>query len=185
GPSPSDGVVGASVAGRPIALDFGCSGVSAGSSPTDSVLAEARKLVENEDVDVLIAAEQADPDIGNVMFDYARLRPDVTFVNPGFAAAALTLRGPPANFFSVGLNWEQWMAGLGTYAYRTLGWRRAVAVELAANTGSWETTAGFMAEFCALGGTVVKRVTAPFLPRASGVDLSQYGPMLAQIPRRA
>jgi branched-chain amino acid transport system substrate-binding protein len=73
------------------------------------------------------------------------------------------------------------MAGLGTYAYRTLGWRRAVTVETA-EPGSWEQTAGFIAEFCALGGTIVKRVTAPFLPGAP-VDLSQYGTMLAQVPR--
>src|SRR6516225_6405300 len=61
GPSPSDGVLGASVAGTPIELDFGCSGGSAGSSPTDSALAEARRLVEVEHVDVLVDAEQADP----------------------------------------------------------------------------------------------------------------------------
>jgi hypothetical protein len=73
------------------------------------------------------------------------------------------------------------MAGLGTYAYRTLGWRRAVAVETAANTASWEQTAGFMAEFCAFGGTIVKRVTAPFLPGVRP-DPSQYELMLAQIP---
>lgn len=186
GPSPSDGVVGASVAGRPIELDFGCSGGSAGSSPTDSGLAEAQRLVEVEHVDVLVDAEQADPDIANFLVDYARLRPDVTFVSAGFPAASITLRDPPANFFSFGLNWEQWMAGLGTYAYRMLGWRRAVAVEFAggAAAGSWEQTAGFMAEFCALGGTIVKRVGAPFLPGASGVDPSQYDRMLAQIPRR-
>jgi branched-chain amino acid transport system substrate-binding protein len=185
GPSPSDGIVGASVAGRSVELDFGCSGGSAGSSPTDSGLAEARRLVESDHVDVLVDAEQADPDIANVVSDYARLRPDVTFVYAGFPAAAITLRNPPDNLFSVGLNWEQWMAGLGTYAYRTLGWRRAVALEFAgaAAPSSWEQTAGFLAEFCALGGTVVKRVTAPFLPGVP-VDPSQYGPMLAQIPRR-
>jgi branched-chain amino acid transport system substrate-binding protein len=118
--------------------------------------------------------------------DYARLRPKVTFVSAGFLPAASALRNPPANFFSFGLNWEQWMAGLGTYAYRTLGWRRAITVEFSGPGAgqSWELTAGFMAEFCALGGTIVKRVAAPFLPGASGVDQNQYGPLLAQIPPR-
>jgi hypothetical protein len=78
------------------------------------------------------------------------------------------------------------MAGLGAYAYRTLGWRRAVTVEFAGvgEAGSWELTAGFTAEFCALGGTIVKRVAAPFLPASNGVDQSQYGPLLAQLPPR-
>jgi branched-chain amino acid transport system substrate-binding protein len=185
GPSPSDGVVGASVAGTPIELDFGCSGGSAGSSPTDSALAEALRLVEVEHVDVLVDAEQADPSTGIFLSDYARRRPDVTFISAGFLPAASTLRDPPANFFSVGLNWEQWMAGLGTYAYRTLGWRRAVIVESSglADAQSWEQTAGFTAEFCALGGTILKRVATPFLPTA-GAEPSQYGPLLAQLPPR-
>jgi branched-chain amino acid transport system substrate-binding protein len=183
GSSPSDGVVGASVAGRRIELVFGCSGGSAGSSPTNAALAEARRLVEVEHVDVLVDAEQGDPPMGNVVVAYARLRPDVTFVSAGYPAPALTLRDPPANFFQFGLNWEQWMAGLGTYAYRTLGWRRAVAVESGGVPDALEV-AGFMAEFCALGGTIVKRVTAPFPIGAGSVDLSQFEPFLAQLPRR-
>jgi branched-chain amino acid transport system substrate-binding protein len=175
GPSPSDGVVGASLAGRPIELDFGCTGGSAGSSQSESTLAEARRLVENDHVDVLVVG---DSDV--VTSDYARLRPDVTFVDILAPPAAVTLTDPPANSFSFSLNAEQWMAGLGTYAYRTLGWRRAVTVETS-EPGAWEQAAGFMAEFCALGGTIVKRVAAPFLLGAP-VDLSQYGPMLAQIP---
>src|SRR5437763_16191341 len=50
GSSPLDGVGGASVAGRPIELEFGCSGGSGGGSATDSALAEARRLVEVEHV---------------------------------------------------------------------------------------------------------------------------------------
>lgn len=182
--SPAGGVVGASVAGKAIELDFGCSGGSAGSSPTESALAEARRLVEVEHVDVLVDAEQADPSTGSFLSDYARQRPDVTFISAGFEPAAITLRKPPANFFSVGLNWEQWMAGLGTYAYRTLGWRRAVTIESSGGGAaqSWEQTAGFAAEFCALGGTIVKRVATPFLPTANGAGPSQYGPLLAQLP---
>jgi branched-chain amino acid transport system substrate-binding protein len=184
GASPSDGVVGVSIAGKPIELVLGCSGGSAGSSTTDSALAEARRLVEIEHVDVLVDGEDADSSSGNFLRDYARLRPGIAFVYASFLAPATTLSDPAPNLFDFGLNWEQWMAGLGTYAYRTLGWRRAVVIESAQflSVSPWLEAAGFTAEFCTLGGTIVKRVAGPFPPGA-GADLSQYGPMLAQIPR--
>ena len=46
--------------------------------------------------------------------------------------------------------------GSATYAYRDLGWRRAVVVAEDWYPG-WESAAGFVAEFCALGGNVVER----------------------------
>jgi len=50
----------------------------------------------------------------------------------------------------------QQAAGLAAHARRDLGWRRAALVfdDL---PNSWESAAGFVAEFCALGGSVVAR----------------------------
>lgn len=185
GPLPLAGVVGASVAGKRIELAFGCSGTSAGSSLTSSFLAEARRLVENEHVDVLLAAQVGDLPMGNVLGDYARRQPGITFVYGSPPAPAITLRDPPANLFSFEPNAEQWMAGLGDYAYHTLGWRRAVSIELGPTGISmgWLGTAGFEAEFCALGGKLVKRVSAPFVDPTAAVDLNQFAPTLAQVPR--
>ena len=57
GVEPSAGVSGASVGGRPIRLYFGCDATDGGSS-TAQTLAEARRLVEQVGVDILIGSHQ-------------------------------------------------------------------------------------------------------------------------------
>ena len=57
------------------------------------------------------------------------------------------------NLFRFTPDGAQLMAGLGAYAYHELGWRRAATI---ADDQSFDYTqvAGFVAEFCSLGGTV-------------------------------
>jgi branched-chain amino acid transport system substrate-binding protein len=186
GGSPLAGVSEASVAGKPVELAFGCSGGSAGSSLTSAFLAETRRLVENEHVDVLIAVAIPDEPLGNIIADYARKQPGVAFVWGTPPAPAIMLRNPPRNMFSFETDGEQWMSGLGTYAYRTLGWRRAVSIEEDPDNNplAWLETAGFEAEFCALGGKLVRRVAAPYLGQSATTDLSQYARTIAQVPRQ-
>src|SRR5207244_5872185 len=58
----------------------------------------------------------------------------------------------------------------------TLGWRRAVTVaDLSESVFDWTQTAGFVAEFCSLGGTIVKRVWVP-------PGTQDYSVVVAQIP---
>jgi branched-chain amino acid transport system substrate-binding protein len=54
----------------------------------------------------------------------------------------------------------QGAAGLGDYARSTLGWRRAAVVGEDTLTGT-TSVAGFVAEFCGLGGVVTTRLWAP------------------------
>jgi branched-chain amino acid transport system substrate-binding protein len=185
GTSPLAGVSGASIAGKPVRLAFGCSGGSAGSSLTSSFLSEARRLVENDHVDMLLAVAIPDESMGNILADYARRQPGVTFVWGTPPAPAIMLRDPPPNMFSFETNAEQWLSGLGAYAYRTLGWRRAVVIEgqPQGTPNAWLETAGFEAEFCALGGKLTKRIGAPYLGQSATVDLSRYAPTIAQVPR--
>ena len=113
-----------------------------------------RRLVEVDRADVVVGP------IGggeNVVFrDLARRFPDVTFLASDMGAQETTLRDPPRNYFRFAPTGAQSTAGLGTYAYRDLGWRRAVVVAEDWSPG-WESAAGFVAEFCALGGRVVER----------------------------
>ncbi len=67
---------------------------------------------------------------------------------------------PAPNFFSFWYDGAQWMAGLGSYAYHTLGWRTAVT-SASTDTFDWAQAAGFDAEFCSLGGTITKRIWFP------------------------
>ena len=110
-------------------------------------------------------------DEGLALQDYARRHPEIAFVNGSSSAQQLD---PAPNFFSFWYDGAQWMAGVGAYAYHTLGWRTAVTV---ANSDAfdWAQAAGFDAEFCSLGGTIVKRIwISPGTQDFSG--------LLAQVP---
>jgi branched-chain amino acid transport system substrate-binding protein len=165
GKNPSEGVEGASVAGRPIELVVGC-----GDGTIASALVQARRLVEQDRVDVLIGPLTGEQELA--LQDYARRRPGTTFVNGSGSAQVLD---PAPNFFSFHTDGAQWMASLGSYAYRRLGWRRAVTVTGPFGVFDWAQTAGFIAEFCALGGKITKRIAV-----SPAADPSAIA---AQVPR--
>ena len=62
-----------------------------------------------------------------------------------------------------------WNAGLGDLAYNKLGWKTA-AVVADDYSFAWTSAAGFIAEFCAVGGNVTKRVFPPL----NTTDYSSY-----------
>ena len=170
GLDPSDGVSGASVGGRPIRLYLGCDETDGGSS-TAQTLAEARRLVEQVGVDILIAPTNTPDELA--LQEYARMHPHTTFVD---GAGAAPNPNPAPNFFKFATNGAQWMAGLGAYAYHTLGWRHAVTVASAQSDAFfWAQLAAFDAEFCSLGGTIAKRVWYPS-------SLTDYSTVVAQVP---
>jgi ABC-type branched-subunit amino acid transport system substrate-binding protein len=162
----ADGIQGATVAGKPVAIEQGCSDGTAAST-----LAEARRLVEQVGVKILIGPTDSPEWLA--LQDYARRQPGIAFVN---GTASPQVLSPSPNTFSFTPDAAQWTAGLGAYAYHRLGWRRAVTV---AGTDddlfNWAQTAGFDAEFCALGGTIVKRV---WVPKAA----PDYAAVAARIP---
>jgi branched-chain amino acid transport system substrate-binding protein len=113
-----------------------------------------RRLVEVDRVDVVLGPIGGGE--GVVFRDLAQRFPGVTFLATDWGAQETTLRNPPSNVFRFAPTGAQTTAGLGTYAFRDLGWRRAVVVAEDWYPG-WESAAGFIAEFCALGGVVVER----------------------------
>jgi branched-chain amino acid transport system substrate-binding protein len=103
----------------------------------------------------------------------ARKYPDVAFVVSGPGDREVTLGDPAPNLFRFAADLSQQVAGLGTYAYRDLGWRHAVVVAENAEVG-WGEAAAFLAEFCALGGRATQLPLSPDLqppsvPEADGV----------------
>jgi branched-chain amino acid transport system substrate-binding protein len=145
GPDPTDGVSPVTIAGKRVELVNGC--MFYGSQVSE--LAAARRLVEQEHVDVLVTPGYA-PDITEQL--YPARRPGETFVSAGILPAP-----PRPNLFKVAPSLRQGVAGLGTYAYRTLGWRTAAIVGEDDPVG-WTLASGFVAEFCSLGGKVVDRL---------------------------
>jgi branched-chain amino acid transport system substrate-binding protein len=161
-------VTGVKIGGHPIQLVFGCS-----NAQPDVALKEARRLVEQVGVDILLGPLSGDE--GIAIANYSKKQPTKTFVNGTSAAQDTTLKVRSPNFFRFTTDGAQWMAGLGSYAYKTLGWRTAVVI---GDDYSFPYTqaAGFVAEFCSLGGKIVKRIWPP-------LGTKDYSGFITQIPR--
>ena len=147
GAKPSDGVEGISVRGRRIELLPGCAG------ELTSGAVELRRLVESEGADIVVGPGVVP--LGIVMVDYAKHQPGVTFAVTSWEV--LTPLDPGPNVFRFTGGYAQGEAGLGSYAYHQLGWRRAVTITYPDAFG-WGWAAGPTAEFCSLGGDIVDRV---------------------------
>ena len=144
---------------------------SSDASP-DSAVKAARKLVEQDGVQILVGPLSGDE--GLAVKDYAKTQPGVTFVNGTSAAQDTTLRDPAPNFFRFGTDGAQWMAGLGTYAYNDKGYRNVATV---AEDYSFPYTQvfGFMAEFCKAGGHVTSKSWVP-------IGNKDFSSVIAAIP---
>ncbi len=167
GTNPEDGVSGASVAGHPIEISFGCSDAT-----PDKALSEAKRLVQNVGVNVLLGPLSGDE--GIALANYAKQAPNVTFVNGTSGAQETTLSVKAPNFFRFGGDGAQWMGGLGTYAYQTLGWKN-VAILGEDYSYPWTQAAGFAAEFCPAGGHITKRIWVP-------LGTTDWASSVAQLP---
>jgi branched-chain amino acid transport system substrate-binding protein len=163
-----DGVTGATVAGKPVQLVIESSDATA-----DVAVAKAKKLVEEDGVDILVGPLSGDE--GIAIKNYAKTKPDKTFVNGLSAAQNMTLRDPAPNVFRFGGDGAMWMAGLGKYAHDTLGYKN-VATIAEDYSYPYDQIGGFLSEFCAAGGKAAKRVWFPLGTK----DLSTY---VTQIPK--
>ncbi len=89
----------------------------------------------------------------------------------GAQDTTLKVRAP--NFFRFNGDGAMWNAGLGDLAHNKLGWKTA-AVVADDYSFAWTSAAGFIAEFCAVGGNVTKRVFPPL----NTTDYSSYAQQL-------
>jgi branched-chain amino acid transport system substrate-binding protein len=160
GKAPSAGIEHARVGGRRVRLAFGCTDLSA-----ETTLNEARRLVDGEGAAILVGGLV--PAEGLALRAFAARRSNVTFVITPSTPQSITLRNPLPNVFRFAPDSAQVVAGLGTYAYRTLGWRTAVVLG-ERSAYDFGEAAGFAADFCSLGGKVVRRLWAgPGTPAAT------------------
>jgi len=175
GPSAIDGVTAATIAGHPIELVPGC--IEGGEY--NSVIEQARQLIEVEHADAVLGGTY--PGDGLAIREVARKYPGVAFVVNNSGDREVTSIDPAPNVFQFAADISQQVAGLGTYAFRDLGWRHALVV-IENNEVGWSGAAGFLAEFCGLGGQVSQvpmapDLSAPAVPDADGVAvfLTQFG----------
>jgi branched-chain amino acid transport system substrate-binding protein len=169
GPVPSDGITGGTMAGHPIDIvGYGCSDDTAAKA-----LSEVRRLVEADHAQVVIGPLSGDE--GIAVANYSKTQPGLTFINGTSGAQDATLKVRSPNFYRFNGDGAQWSSGVGDYAYRRLGWRHAVVV-MDDYAFGWTSAAGFIADFCADGGTV-SRVYPP-------LGTTDYSSYIAQIPQK-
>jgi branched-chain amino acid transport system substrate-binding protein len=160
---PRKGWTGGSIGGHPLKLvGIGCSNDKA-----DTAIKETKRLMEQLGADVMIGPLSGDESIA--VANYAKQHPTKTFVDGSAGAQDTTLKVQAPNFFRFNGDGAMWNAGLGDLAYNKLGWKTA-AVVADDYSFAWTSAAGFIAEFCAVGGTISKRVFPPL----NTTDYSSY-----------
>jgi branched-chain amino acid transport system substrate-binding protein len=137
----------------------------------DVALARARKLIEQDDVDIIIGPLSGAE--GIALRDYSRTLEGKTIVNGSSGAADTTLRDPSPNFFRFNTEGTQWMAGLGTHVYEDLGIEH-VALVAADYAFPYAQVMGFMLDYCEAGGAVTKLW--------SPLNTTDFGSIIANIP---
>ena len=146
---------------------------SSDASP-DSAIRAARKLVEQDGVQVLVGPLSGSE--GIAMKDYAKTQPDVTFVNGASGAQDTTLREPAENFFRFSTDGAQWMAGLGEYVFNEKGYE-SVAVVAEDYSFPYTQVFGFLEPYCRAGGSAP--VDARFWVPIGNKD---YSSVIASLP---
>jgi branched-chain amino acid transport system substrate-binding protein len=138
---------GGEIAGKKIEM------IKASSNAVDPevALAAARKLVEEDKVDIVVGPLSGDE--GLAIKEYAKSHPETTFVNGTSGAQDTTLRDPAPNFFRFSADGAQWMGGLGSYVHDVQGHQRIVTVA-EDYSYPYSQVGGFLVEYCRAGGTV-------------------------------
>ncbi|WP_142846613.1 ABC transporter substrate-binding protein [Telmatospirillum sp. J64-1] len=140
----------------------------------DVALARARKLIEQDQVDIIVGPLSGAE--GIALRDYSRTLTGKTIVNGSSAASDTTLRDPSPNFFRFSTEGAQWMAGLGNYVFQEMGVEH-VAVIANDYAFPYAQVFGFMVDYCRAGGKVTKLW--------SPLGTTDYSSVITRIPRDA
>ena len=163
-----DGFTGANVGG----LDIELVGIGCGDDTADRIIQEVRTLVEQDGAEVVIGPLSGDESIA--VANYAKDHPEVTFIDGIAGAQDTTLKVQAPNYFRFHGDGAQWNAGLGDRLHNEAGWD-TVAVIADDYSFGWTSAAGFIADFCAVGGDVVTRVFPP-------LGTTDYSSFVQQLP---
>jgi branched-chain amino acid transport system substrate-binding protein len=144
-----------------------------GSSDTtpDSAIRAAKKLVEQNKVDILIAPLSGAE--GIAVHDYAKTQPQVTFLNGCSAALETTYVNPAPNFFRFNLDGAQIHKGLGEYIYNVKHYHK-IATIAEDYAFTYTQVFGLALDYCPLGGQITKRLWVPLGTK----DFASYIPQL-------
>lgn len=155
------------IAGKEIELII----VPTDASP-DSALRAARKLVEQDKVQLIIGPLSGSE--GIAMRDYSKTVPNLVMLNGSSGALETTFVNPSPNFFRFNSDGSQWMAGLGEYVFKEKGYKK-VAIIGEDYSFPYTQVFGFALGFCRAGGEIVQRQWVP-------LGTKDFGSVIANIP---
>ena len=165
---PSAGMTGITIAGHPVKIvGFGC-----GNDTVPLAVSETKRLMEQLKADIMIGPLSGDEAVS--VAHYAQAHPTKTFIIGTAGSQDPTLQIAPKNMFRYYGDGAQWNAGSGEIAYLKLHWRKA-AIIMDDYSFGWTSGAGLIADFCGIGGQIVKRVFPP-------LNTTDYAPYIQQLP---
>jgi branched-chain amino acid transport system substrate-binding protein len=165
---PSAGMTGIHVGSTQIKIvGYGC-----GNDTVPLAVTETKRLMEQLNADVMIGPLSGDEAV--YVANYAKAHPTKTFIIGTAGSQDPTMQIHPANMFRYHGDGAQWNAGVGELAYRKLHWRKA-AIIMDDYSFGWTSGAGMIADFCAVGGDIVKRVFPP-------LNTTDYSSFVRQLP---
>src|SRR6516165_8344025 len=124
----------------------------------DSAVRAAKKLVEQDKVDVLISPLSGAE--GIAMRDYSKTQPQITVINAASGALETTYVDPSPTFFRFNMDGAQWHAGLGDYIYNVKHYKK-IATVAEDYAFTYTQVFGLALEYCGLGGKITKRFWVP------------------------
>jgi len=165
---PSAGMTGITAGGKNVSIvGYGC-----GDDTPATALKEVRRLMQQLKADVLVGPLSGDEAVA--VANWAKPRPAKTVVIGTAGSQDPTLQIAPKNVFRYHGDGAQWNAGIGEIVYKKLGWRTA-AIIMDDYSFGWTSGAGIIADFCAIGGKITKRVFPP-------LNTTDYSSYVRQLP---
>jgi branched-chain amino acid transport system substrate-binding protein len=165
---PSAGMTGIRAGGRDVTIvGYGC-----GDDTAPTAIKETRRLMEQLRADVMVGPLSGDEAVA--IANYAKNKPTKTFIIGTAGSQDPTMQIAPKNVFRYHGDGAQWNAGIGEIAYKVLGWRNA-AIIMDDYSFGWTSAGGMIADFCAVGGRITKRVFPP-------LNNADYAAFVRQLP---
>jgi branched-chain amino acid transport system substrate-binding protein len=143
----------------------------------DSAIRAAKKLVEQDKVDMLISPLSGAE--GIAVRDYSKTQPQITVMNAASGALETTYGDPSAGitpsptFYRTNLDGAQWHAGLGNYAYNVKHYKKIATIG-EDYAFVYTQVMGLVLEYCQAGGEITKRLWVPLGTK----DFASYIPQL-------
>jgi branched-chain amino acid transport system substrate-binding protein len=164
----SDGMTGIKAGGKTVNIvGYGC-----GDDTPATALKETRRLMQQLNADVMVGPLSGDEAVA--IANWAKTHPTKTVIVGTAASQDPTMQIAPKNLFRYFGDGAQWNAGIGEILYKKWGWRN-VAVIMDDYSFAWTSGAGFIADFCASGGKIAKRVFPP-------LNTTDYSSYVRQLP---